>query len=94
MQIITLTQQQQEINILRRSSYPAVPVLFYPERLHYCVYASLYWHRSTIKEHKDVDDALNAAIGKKANQTELDTHTGNNTIHIISPSVTNLCAES
>jgi hypothetical protein len=35
-----------------------------------------------INENKNVESALNEAIGKKANQTELDTHTGNTTIHI------------
>lgn len=35
-----------------------------------------------IKESKDVEEALNNAIKTKANQTELDTHTGNDTIHI------------
>ena len=34
-----------------------------------------------IAEHKDVETALNEAIGKKANQTELDTHTENDDIH-------------
>jgi hypothetical protein len=34
-------------------------------------------------------EALNSAIGKKANQTELDTHTGNSTIHITSSERTN-----
>lgn len=33
-------------------------------------------------ENVDVVEALNEAIGTKANQNELDTHTGNNTIHI------------
>lgn len=37
-----------------------------------------------IEESKSVEEALNNAIGKKANQTELDTHTGNDTIHITS----------
>ena len=37
---------------------------------------------AAIQENKDVETALNEAIGKKANQTELDTHTGNSTIHI------------
>lgn len=37
-----------------------------------------------IAESKDVEEALNSAIGKKANQTELDTHTENDTIHITS----------
>ena len=37
---------------------------------------------AAIQENKDVETALNAAIGTKANQTELDTHTGNSTIHI------------
>lgn len=35
-----------------------------------------------IQENKTVADALDAAIGKKANQSELDTHMGNDTIHI------------
>lgn len=35
-----------------------------------------------IKENETVMDALDAAIGKKAGQAELDTHTGNGTIHI------------
>lgn len=35
-----------------------------------------------IQANKDVETALNEAIGKKANQTELDTHTSNSTIHI------------
>ena len=35
-----------------------------------------------IQANKDVSIALDAAIGKKANQAELDTHTGNSTIHI------------
>lgn len=42
-----------------------------------------------IQANKDVSTALDAAIGKKANQTELDTHTGNNTIHITSAERTN-----
>lgn len=33
-------------------------------------------------ENADVVEALNAAIGKKAEQAELDTHQNNNTIHI------------
>ena len=37
---------------------------------------------AAIQENKDVETALNAAIGNKANKTELDTHTGNSTIHI------------
>lgn len=37
-----------------------------------------------IQENKDVETALNEAIGKKANQAELDTHTSNSTIHITS----------
>ena len=37
---------------------------------------------AAIQKNKDVEKALNEAIGKKANQTELDTHTGNSTIHI------------
>lgn len=39
---------------------------------------------TAIKENEDVVKALDAAIGKKANQSELDTHTGNDTIHITS----------
>lgn len=35
-----------------------------------------------ISMHDSVVDALDSAIGKKANQTELDTHTGNSTIHV------------
>ena len=37
-----------------------------------------------IEENETIVDALNAAIGTKANQAELNTHTGNNTIHITS----------
>lgn len=44
---------------------------------------------AAIKENKDVEKALNEAIGKKANQTELDTHTGNSTIHITASERTN-----
>lgn len=36
-----------------------------------------------IEASKTVEEALNNAIGKKANQSELDTHTGNDNIHII-----------
>lgn len=35
-----------------------------------------------ISEHSEIVDALNSAIGKKADQVELDTHTGNSTIHV------------
>lgn len=35
-----------------------------------------------IQVNKDVETALNEAIGKKANQAELDTHVNNTTIHI------------
>lgn len=35
-----------------------------------------------ISESKTTEEALNKAIGTKANQSELDTHTGNDTIHI------------
>lgn len=35
-----------------------------------------------INENESVMEALDDAIGKKANQAELDTHTGNDTIHI------------
>lgn len=44
---------------------------------------------TAIQENKDVETALNEAIGKKANQTELDTHTGNSTIHITASERTN-----
>lgn len=37
-----------------------------------------------ISESKTTEEALNKAIGTKANQSELDTHTGNDTIHITS----------
>lgn len=37
-----------------------------------------------IEKNKSVVEALNKAIGTKANQNELDTHTGNDTIHITS----------
>lgn len=35
-----------------------------------------------IEKNKSVVEALDKSIGTKANQSELDTHTGNNTIHI------------
>ena len=35
-----------------------------------------------IEEHQDVTDALNEAIGKKANASDLTSHTGNTTVHI------------
>ena len=35
-----------------------------------------------IEKNKSVVEALDKSIGTKANQNELDTHTGNNTIHI------------
>ena len=35
-----------------------------------------------ISASKSTEEALNSAIGTKANQAELDTHTGNDTIHI------------
>ena len=44
---------------------------------------------AAIQKNKDVEKALNEAIGKKANQTELDTHTGNSTIHITASERTN-----
>lgn len=44
---------------------------------------------AAIQKNKDVETALNEAIGKKANQTELDTHTGNSTIHITASERTN-----
>lgn len=37
---------------------------------------------AAMAEHEDVVSAIDEAIGTKANQSELDTHTGNNTIHI------------
>lgn len=37
---------------------------------------------AAMEENADVVDALEAAIGTKASQDELDGHTGNNTIHI------------
>lgn len=37
-----------------------------------------------IAENKTIVEALDSAIGKKANQIELDTHTSNNVIHITS----------
>lgn len=37
-----------------------------------------------IEKNKSVVEALNKSIGTKANQNELDTHTGNDTIHITS----------
>lgn len=42
-----------------------------------------------IQDNKTVADALTAAVGKKANQTELDTHTNNNTVHITAQERTN-----
>ena len=42
-----------------------------------------------INASKSVEEALNKAIGTKANQTELDTHTGNDTIHITATERTN-----
>lgn len=44
---------------------------------------------AAIQKNKDVEKALNEAIDKKANQTELDTHTGNSTIHITASERTN-----
>ncbi len=35
-----------------------------------------------IAANKSTEQALNEAIGKKASQAELDTHTGNSTIHV------------
>ena len=37
-----------------------------------------------IEKNKSVVEALDKSIGTKANQNELDTHTGNDTIHITS----------
>ncbi len=42
-----------------------------------------------IESSKTVEEALNKAIGSKANQTELDSHTGNSTIHITASERTN-----
>lgn len=42
-----------------------------------------------IQEHKEITDALDNAIGTKADQAELDSHTGNTTIHITSVERTN-----
>ena len=42
-----------------------------------------------IAESKDVETALNNAIGTKANKAELDTHIGNDTIHITANERTN-----
>lgn len=42
-----------------------------------------------IQEHKEITDALDNAIGTKADQAELDSHTGNTTIHITSIERTN-----
>ena len=44
---------------------------------------------TAMANNEDVVEALNEAIGIKANQTELDTHTGNNTIHITADERTN-----
>lgn len=44
---------------------------------------------AAIQENKDVETALNKAIGTKANQSELDTHTDNSTIHITTSERTN-----
>lgn len=37
---------------------------------------------AAIADNADLMDALNAAIGNKANKAEFDTHTGNSTIHV------------
>ena len=42
-----------------------------------------------IEDHKDVTDALNSAIGNKANTSDLTSHTGNTTVHITSTERTN-----
>lgn len=44
---------------------------------------------AAIQKNKDVETALNAAIGTKASQAELDTHTSNSTIHITASERTN-----
>lgn len=43
-----------------------------------------------IADNKSVVDALDAAVGKKANQSELDTHISNNTIHFTASERTKL----
>lgn len=42
-----------------------------------------------IEEHQDVTDALNSAIGTKANASDLTSHTGNTTVHLTSTERTN-----
>ena len=42
-----------------------------------------------IESSKTVEEALNKAIGIKANQTELDSHTNNSTIHVTATERTN-----
>lgn len=42
-----------------------------------------------IEDHRDVTDALNEAIGTKANASDLTSHTGNTTVHITSTERTN-----
>ena len=37
-----------------------------------------------IEENRSVEEALNSAIGTKANQSDLSSHTGNSTIHVTS----------
>lgn len=44
---------------------------------------------TAMQEHEEVVSALNDAIGSKASQSELDTHTGNSTIHITASERTN-----
>ena len=44
---------------------------------------------TAMANNEDVVEALNESIGTKAKQTELDTHTGNNTIHITADERTN-----
>ena len=44
---------------------------------------------AAMQEHEDVVSALNDVIGVKANQSELDTHTGNSIIHVTASERTN-----
>ena len=42
-----------------------------------------------IESHREVTDALNSAIGNKANASDLTSHTGNTTVHVTSTERTN-----
>lgn len=44
---------------------------------------------AAIEAHQDVTDALNSAIGNKANASDLTSHTGNTTIHVTSSDKSN-----